>query len=47
MKTDVSAIKYKKRCGEEKKSDLKDGKNGIISLSSVLKDREGSKEQTG
>lgn len=46
MKTDVIAIKHKKRY-EEKKSELKDVKNGIKSLSSVLKNRKGSEGQTG
>lgn len=45
VETDVPAIKYKKRCGEEEKSELQYGKNGIISLSSVLKDREGSEDK--
>lgn len=47
METDVPAIKYKKWCGEEEKSESQYGKNGIISLSSVLKGREGSEEETG
>lgn len=40
MKTDVPAIKHKKEVWRGKKSELKESKNGIKGLSSVLKDRE-------